>query len=107
MHHLAPLMSEMGQWQVLPRRNIDGRFTSESSRNSDKVALTLSANNRHPRSENGCVLHYVHAAVPRHASVLNKRESVVRDAAMGCLKLICARSTICAAQPARLSHSPW
>src|SRR5207253_5474455 len=29
--------------QVLPRRNIDGRFTSESSRNSDKVALTLSA----------------------------------------------------------------
>jgi hypothetical protein len=33
----------MGQWQVLPRRNIDGRFTSESSRNSDKVALTLSA----------------------------------------------------------------
>jgi hypothetical protein len=33
----------MGQWQVLPHRNIDGRFTSESSRNSDKVALTLSA----------------------------------------------------------------
>jgi hypothetical protein len=43
---LGPAWSGWGQWQVLPRRNIDGRFTSESSRNSDKVALTLSANSR-------------------------------------------------------------
>src|SRR2546425_7936458 len=33
------------QLQVLPRRSIAVRFTSESSRNSDKVALTLSARN--------------------------------------------------------------
>jgi hypothetical protein len=43
MRYSASRMTAWGQWQVLPRRNIDGRFTSESSRNSDKVALTLSA----------------------------------------------------------------
>ena len=40
-----PPMSLVGHLQVLPRRSIAVRFTSESSRNSDKVALTLSANN--------------------------------------------------------------
>jgi hypothetical protein len=47
LHQFRLRMTAWGQWQVLPRRNIDGRFTSESSRNSDKVALTLSAMSRH------------------------------------------------------------
>jgi hypothetical protein len=35
------LRSEMGLNPLLPGRNIDGCFTSGSSRNSDKAALTL------------------------------------------------------------------
>jgi hypothetical protein len=38
-----PSMTEVGHFPALPRRNSNGRFTSESSRNSDDAAPTLRA----------------------------------------------------------------
>jgi hypothetical protein len=76
-------MAAWGQLPALPRRSIDGRFTSESSRNSDKVALTLSATTRREQmQQQGCRNLFDHLVgelleQPRHVKAKHLRRFYV------------------------------